>query len=128
MGEFRNVNAACGHVRGDEKPDGALAQPGKDIFAAALGQVGGQLVGVESKALQYGGHEVHRSLGIAENDGGGRVFDFQNLDQRAILFHALAFAIEMLDFRHMDLRRGQGEHLGIGQEFSRQLEHMGRDR
>ena len=69
---------------------------------------------------------MHRSLGIAENDSGGRVFDFQNLDQRAILFHALAFAIEMLDFRHMDLRRGQGEHLGISQEFSRQLEHMGR--
>ena len=72
MGEFGNVNAACGHVRGDEEPDGAFAQPGKDIFAAALGQVGGQLVGVESKTLQYGGHEVHRSLGIAENDGGGR--------------------------------------------------------
>lgn len=50
------------YVRGDEEPDGAFAQPGKDIFAAALGQVGGQLVGVESKALQYGGHEVHRSL------------------------------------------------------------------
>lgn len=38
MGEFGNVNAACGHVRGDEEPDGAFAQPGKDIFAAALGQ------------------------------------------------------------------------------------------
>ena len=34
MGEFGNVNAACGHVRGDEEPDGAFAQPGKDIFAA----------------------------------------------------------------------------------------------
>ncbi len=128
MGKLGDVDAPRGHVRGDEEADGTLAQTGKHVFPAALRKIGGKLVGIEAEALQDGGHEMDGRLGIAEDNGRGGVFHLKDADKGAILFHAFAFAVHMLHFSHMDLRRGKGKQLRFREEFSGQPQHMGRIR
>ena len=126
VGQGRDVDAARGHVRGHQILQAALADLVQRGLAAGLGKVGRQLVGIVAEALQHAGDIVDVGLGVAEDDGRGRVLGLQQAHQHAVLVHGAALAEQVLHFGHMHFLLRQGEHGGLGQEFPGQLEHMRR--
>ena len=126
VGKGRDVDAARGNVRGNEILERALAHLFQHGLAPALGEVGRKAVRAVAEALEHARHIVDVGLGIAENDGRGRVFRLQQAHEGAVLVHGLDFAEEVLHLGHMDFPAGEGEHVRLGHEFRREPQHMGR--
>ena len=124
--EGRYVDAARGHVRGHEVLQRAALDLVQHGLAAVLGKIRGQFVGAVAEALQHAGHIVHIGLGIAEDDGRGRILRLQQAHEHAILVHGAAGAEQMLHLGHMHFLAGQGQHGRIGHEFPGQTQHMRR--
>ena len=75
MRQLREIDAPGGDIGCDKESEPAVADAIQDPLPCILGQVGTEFVGIIAKPLEDHGEIMNAGLGIAEDQGGKRIFD-----------------------------------------------------
>ncbi len=82
VGQIRDVDPTRGHVGRDEEADLAGLDLLHDLAAPSLGQLARQQLHVEALLVEEGGDGRRVLARVAEDDGGRRVFEIDEVQQR----------------------------------------------
>ena len=122
-----DVDPACRHIGGDQEAQRAFAHPLQHPLAIVLGKVGAQFVGVIAKALQDDRDKVDVDFGVAENDGRGRVLDFEQAHQGALTPAVRRLVDNVLCFGDVHVVAAEADKFGVGHKLAGSAQHVGRE-
>ena len=122
--QIADVDAARRDVRRHQQAQLSLLDPPHRELARRLGEVPGDLVGVEAAPLEIGGHEADVVLGVAEDDGALGILVLDDPREGGVLLLGGGDDEEVLDRLGRLLALGHGDELRVPEEDPRQRPHL----
>ncbi|MCZ7617937.1 MAG: hypothetical protein M5U32_06355 [Myxococcota bacterium] len=127
-GEIGDVDAARGDVGRHQEAQLAGLDARHRALAGGLGEIAGDLVGVEAAPLQEGRDVADVVLGVAEDDRALGILVLEDADERLLLLLRRHQIEVVLDLGRCDLPFGERHELGFPLEHARERAHLLRHR